>query len=201
MTKLKRCGVMGLFTATAICCVTAHGDQLESGRDKTRGVGGPAAGPVVMADVAHAASPDTHVVTYDFGDSMLVFESRNWHRRGFEGAQVANIAFYGDGGSLIIRGTTYTIYDMHNRKIDEGSDRAGEVDHIPNFLDGIRKGTPLNAEIEIAYKSTLLCHLGAIAHRTGHTLHCDPTTGHILNDPEAEALWSRKYEPGWEPKV
>lgn len=146
-------------------------------------------------------TPDTHVVSYNFGDSMLVFESRTWHRRGFEGPQAANIAFYGDGGSLIIRGTAYTIYDMLNRKIDEGSGRAGEVDHIPNFLDGIREGTPLNAEIEIGHKSTLLCHLGAIAHRTGHTLHCDPTTGRIVDDPEAQALWGREYEPGWEPKV
>ncbi|MFH1300732.1 MAG: gfo/Idh/MocA family oxidoreductase, partial [Planctomycetota bacterium] len=59
----------------------------------------------------------------------------------------------------------------------------------------------LNAEIEIGHKSTLLCHVGNIAHRTGRTLTCDPTNGHIQNDQAAMALWTREYEPGWEPKV
>jgi len=146
-------------------------------------------------------TPDTQVASYDFGDRMLMFESRNWSRRGLEGETNAGIAFYGDAGSLIIRGADYTIYDMLNREIGHGRSRGGDVDHIPNSLDAIRNGTPLNAEIEIGYKSTLLCHLGAIAHRTGHTLHCDPTTGHILDDSDAQALWSREYEPGWQPRV
>jgi predicted dehydrogenase len=146
-------------------------------------------------------TPDTHVVSYDFGDRVLVFENRNWHRRGFEGETNADIAFYGTGGSMIVRSAAYTIYDMQNREIDRGGGRGGEVDHVPNFLDGIRHGSPLNADIETGYRSTLLCHLGAIAHRTGHTLHCDPATGHPLDCPEAESLWQREYEPGWEPKV
>jgi len=29
----------------------------------------------------------------------------------------------------------------------------------------------------------------------------DPSNGHIVNDPEAQRLWSRTYEPGWEPIV
>jgi hypothetical protein len=32
-------------------------------------------------------------------------------------------------------------------------------------------------------------------------LHIDPSNGHIMNDPEANKLWSREYEKGWEPKV
>ena len=59
----------------------------------------------------------------------------------------------------------------------------------------------LNAQIEKGHKSTLLCHLGNIAHRTGRTLNCDATNGHILDDQGAMAYWQREYEPGWEPKV
>ena len=33
------------------------------------------------------------------------------------------------------------------------------------------------------------------------TLHFDPTTGRILNDPDAMKLWRRDYRPGWEPRV
>jgi hypothetical protein len=46
-----------------------------------------------------------------------------------------------------------------------------------------------------------LLHLGNIAWRVGHELHCDPANGHILKDSDAMKLWRRKYEPGWEPKV
>jgi hypothetical protein len=43
--------------------------------------------------------------------------------------------------------------------------------------------------------------LGNIAQRSGRSLLTDPTTGHILGDPEAAKLWTREYEPGWEPTV
>ena len=58
-----------------------------------------------------------------------------------------------------------------------------------------------NAEILEAHKSTLMCHLGNIAHRTGRNLRCDPSNGHILGDEEAMGYWSKEYAKGWEPKV
>ena len=72
-----------------------------------------------------------------------------------------------------------------------------------NRITAIRTDKPLNLNAEIAkgYKSTLLCHLGNIAHRTGRTLNCDPKNGHVIGDKEARQLWSREYEQGWEPKV
>ena len=72
-----------------------------------------------------------------------------------------------------------------------------------DVLAAIRNDKPLalNAEIEIGHKSTLLCHLGNIAHRTGRTMNCNPQNGHILGDTKAMALWERDYEKGWEPKV
>jgi hypothetical protein len=75
--------------------------------------------------------------------------------------------------------------------------------HAENFIEAIRRNDPslLNSEIEQGHKSTLLCHLGNIAHRTGDALHCDPTNGQVQNNPEAMKLWSREYRKGWEPKV
>ncbi len=69
-------------------------------------------------------------------------------------------------------------------------------------MAAIRNDTPLalNSEIEGGYKSTLLCHLGNIAHRTGHTLNCDPTNGRVLNDEAAMALWKREYAKEWTPQ-
>src|SRR5437667_3269009 len=51
--------------------------------------------------------------------------------------------------------------------------------HFANFLDCIRNGGKPNSEIEEGVKSTLWCHLGNIAWRTGHTLNLDPKTGRI----------------------
>ncbi len=41
--------------------------------------------------------------------------------------------------------------------------------------------------------------LGNIAWRVGRRLNIDPTNGHILNDADAQKLWSRTYENGWQP--
>ena len=48
---------------------------------------------------------------------------------------------------------------------------------------------------------SLLCQLGNIAYRTQSGLHIDPSNGHIVGNPEAERLWSRDYEPGWQPEM
>ena len=75
------------------------------------------------------------------------------------------------------------------------------VPHMQNFLDCIRSGERPTGDIEIGHKSTMLCHLGNIAYRTGNTLHLNPVTGKILDNPKAEALLRKEYRQGWTPKV
>ncbi len=98
----------------------------------------------------------------------------------------------------------YLIFDKGDKQIaDHNPASRGDAEHMANLLAAIRNDEPLNLNAEIAegHKSTLLCHLGNIAHRTGRTLDCDPNNGHILHDEKAMAQWARDYEPGWEPKV
>jgi predicted dehydrogenase len=145
-------------------------------------------------------TPDTQVVTYLFGRKMIIFECRNWHRRGFEG-EMFGATFFGEQGSLVITGGGYKVFDRQDKLIEERSGPGGDAEHIANFLAAIREGTPLNSEILEGHKSTLLCHLGTIAQRVGRTLRCRSEDGHIIGDDEAEKLWRREYQPGWEPKV
>ena len=146
-------------------------------------------------------TPDTHTVCFEFGGKGQITwqgNSCNRHGRDF-------VNFYGDDGTMKVASNgAHIVYDKGDKRVDEmSSNSQGDIEHITNFLDAIRNDKPreLNAEIDEGHKSTLLCHLGNIAQRTGRTLDCDPTNGHILNDPGAMELWTREYEPGWEPKV
>jgi predicted dehydrogenase len=145
-------------------------------------------------------TPDTHVVTYDFGDKGITWEGRNWHRRGFEG-NMFGMAFYGDKGTLLTEGAGYKILEPDGKVRSEAKGSESQQPHLQNFLDCVRSGKRPNAEIEEGVKSTLLCQLGNIAYRTKTTLQLDRTTHQIVDNPEAAKLWSREYRPGWEPKV
>ena len=146
-------------------------------------------------------TPDTHMVSYDFGDKGMTWEGRNWQHRGFEGSTFG-IAFYGDKGSLVIDFNSYKIYDKEDKLVaTQSKGFSGHDPHLSNFLACVRSGARPNADIEEGHKSTLLCHLGNIAFRTRTTLEVDPVTGQVRNNPAATALWSREYRPNWEPKV
>jgi hypothetical protein len=51
------------------------------------------------------------------------------------------------------------------------------------------------------HKSTLLCHLGNIAQRTGQSITCRSADGHIVGNDQAAKLWERDYQDGWKPVV
>ncbi|MDA8696981.1 Gfo/Idh/MocA family oxidoreductase [Rhodopirellula sp.] len=146
-------------------------------------------------------TPDTMMVTMDFPEKKTItWEGLSWsplgpHDNGF------GISFHGTEGSIVIRGAGYTVYDLRGNETENGTGDAGDTAHFADFLDAVRSGRLPNADIEIAHQSTLLCHLGNIAYRTGSVLNLDPTNGHIRDNAAAEALWSRDYEAGWEPKV
>jgi predicted dehydrogenase len=145
-------------------------------------------------------TPDTHVVSFDFeGNKTITWEGFSCNR--LPPGQKAEVLFQGENGSLAIQGGGYTVYDPKGKVVKQATGEAGDASHVANFLAGVRGSAPLNSEIAGGHQSTLLCHLGNIAHRTGRALRCDPTNGHVVNDKDALALWSREYEKGWEPRV
>jgi len=159
-------------------------------------------------------TPDTQIIDLRFGDNCLVtWEGRSCNSRDSEGGD-RGVVFYGETGSMETGHNGYRIYDLDNKLVKEldskdvidGRDPSSpsrnlDMGHIQDFLDAIKNNRHPNGDIDKLHKSTTLVQLGNIAWRTGQRLTIDPTNGHILNSPEAQALWGRTYEPGWEVKV
>ena len=158
---------------------------------------------------------DTQVISFQFaGKASFCWEglSAGTYRQDGDGSAMR---FYGDDAFLQIgSGNSYKIVASDGKvikdvqsdiKVDTTSTRSPsqELDclHFQNWFDAITKGTKLNSTLEDACISTQLVQLGNIAQFMGRSLDIDPYTGRIINDKEAMTLWSREYEPGWEPKI
>ncbi|MGV3503630.1 MAG: Gfo/Idh/MocA family protein [Adhaeribacter sp.] len=159
-------------------------------------------------------TPDTQVITMEFGNNTsILYEGRSCNGRSVDGSNTA-LTFYGENGSMLVDGNSYTVFDLKNKVIREVRSKfvmdalnttspAQQLDapHVLNFLEGIRQGSKLVSDIAGGHQSTLLCQLGNIALRTGRSLRINPENGRILDDPEAMKYWGREYQPGWEPRV
>jgi predicted dehydrogenase len=155
---------------------------------------------------------DTIETTLFYGDVPVVWEGHSCNRVRKYGRGRGTL-IYGTKGSVIVDRNGYELYDIEGNLQHEAkaAARSATTDtrgggalntlHIDNFL-GVIRGTETHqhSTVDIGHKSTLMCHLGNIAYRTGETLECDPSNGKPKN-PAAAGLWGREYEPGWEPKV
>ena len=112
----------------------------------------------------------------------------------------------GHNGYRVYDQSNKLVKDVDSKDVIDGTNTSSpaanlDVVHIADFLDAIKNNRRPNADVAELHKSTVLVQLGNIAWRTGQRLAIDPSSGHILNSPEAQALWARTYEPGWEPVV
>lgn len=149
-------------------------------------------------------TPDTIVATFDFGDKAIMWEGQSCDANGFESVGFG-LTFFGEKGAMTLTNTSAIIRDSDKKVVREfeGAKElyAYDAAHFGNFIAGIRNGTALKADIAEGQKSTILCHLGNIAWRTGHTIQFDPKARKIVGDRSATALTKRSYRRGWEPKV
>ena len=145
-------------------------------------------------------SPDTQSVTYDFGDRMIIWEHRSCQSTPTEG-ESHGVAFYGTRATLILGAAGYRILDPAGKQLEAVTGDVPVAPHIRNFLECFTNvGRVPAASAEDGHKSTLLCHLGNIAQRTGEVVSLNPKTLQ-LRDPSKNItrLWAREYRPGWNP--
>ena len=142
--------------------------------------------------------PDTQIITYEYPNKILTYEMRIWSKpRLFECTEGA--AIYGENGWLLISNSGWKHFDAKGQVVKEMSGRAPLGLHIRNFLDAVksRKRESLNQEIEQGHVSSVMCHAGNIAWRTGKKLKLDPKT-ETFDDAEANQFLSREYRKGFE---
>jgi hypothetical protein len=147
--------------------------------------------------------PDTQYVCFEYDGEgfgqrrQLTFEMRLWSRYGMEKGIDNGCAFYGTEGWMVLskRGDLH-VYDTRNQEQPITAGRPEPSSHFQNFLDALRDGKPLAADIEEGHLSASLCHLGNIAVRVGRTLNFDPQTERIVGDDEADGLLRREYREG-----
>lgn len=155
---------------------------------------------------------DTMDATFRFaGDKIIKWDgkSRNGHKT--YGSDRGTI-IYGSNGSVYVDRGGYKLYDRSGKLIRErrgGGEEAGtalggggdmSTIHVVNFFETIRGKETLKSPIDEGAISQMLTHYANIASRIGKGFEVDSVTGRIF-DRDAMKLWSRDYEPGWEPKL
>jgi predicted dehydrogenase len=68
--------------------------------------------------------------------------------------------------------------------------------HMQNFLDGVRTRKPCICTADVGHRSVTVCHLGAIALRSGKHLKWDPIKQQ-LDDPEVNKMLGREMRKPW----
>jgi len=145
--------------------------------------------------------PDTQYVAFEYERAggqrkQVVYEQRIWSPYVQEGHENGN-AFYGTQGMLILgKKDGWQLYGPRNELRDQMKGALDGAIHHRNFLDAVKTGQRLNADIEAGHLSATLAHLGNIAARVGRIVHFDPQTESAVNDNEADQFVHRQYRAG-----
>jgi predicted dehydrogenase len=105
---------------------------------------------------------------------------------------VGNI-FYGSKGFMLNEVSGWQAYMGKERA--PGESGKGEGNHYQNFIEAIRARDPkkLTGPIEEGFYSCLLIHLANISYRLGRTLHIDTEKLKVINDAEANRMFTKEY--------
>ncbi len=155
---------------------------------------------------------DSMEALFTFSDGQVIEwdgQSRNGYNKYGKGR---GTIIYGSEGSVFVDRDGYEIFDLKGTSIRSSQSRGSEAGlalggggdlttrHALNFFETIRGKETLASPIQQGATSQAMTHYANIASRIGKSLEVDAVTGRIF-DREAMKLWSRTYEPGWEPKL
>jgi len=160
-------------------------------------------------------TPDTHTVNWDYDGLTMVFEQTLWTpylkktdlpARDADGVpnwpfNGTRIEIYGSKQWLLLgrHSDGWQVFNADGESLvaETGQFSAMQQAHVADFISCMRSRELPRADIEQVHYSTLLCHYGNIAYRTGRRLRIDATTEGFVDDDQANALVRRAYRSPW----
>jgi predicted dehydrogenase len=142
---------------------------------------------------------NTQMCVYDYGDVLLIFETRGLPRsQEFQEKGWSNNMdkYRGEGiGQMIECEGGYTnghiAWDKDGKEVKRFGGRG--QDHFANFIKAVRSRNreDQTADILEGHLSSALCHLGNISHRVGQTANPDEIEAAVKNDSAAQETLAR----------
>ncbi len=145
--------------------------------------------------------PDTQVVTYDYGDLLMVWELRSFGRHYPSDGSTNGTSFLGSDASLVVDDKGWRVFSKDSREKPVMSVERGEnesVVHARNFLECVKSRKQPNAPVEIGRLSTTLSHLGNISHHLRRDIQFDAKTETFGADKAANAYLTKKYRKSYD---
>jgi predicted dehydrogenase len=110
-------------------------------------------------------TPNTQIVVFDYGDSIITFEVRGLETEKYMGEGIGNLV-HAEKGHVAGKAA----FDKDGKKIEmdvKDDGRAGN--HFRNFVEAAMANKPemLNADVLDGHLSSALCHLANISYRVG----------------------------------
>ncbi len=100
--------------------------------------------------------------------------------------------------SLGRHGGGWVVTEAGGRVHEQMYGRFPDPEHRENFVQSIRSRELPNADVLDGHLSMALVHYANISLRLGgEKLVIDPASGKFLDNPRAEALFSREYRKPW----
>jgi predicted dehydrogenase len=129
-------------------------------------------------------------VVYEYANGVTLITSSDGHGVRFEGP---------DGWVHVDRGfLEASPPELLHEKLGPGDVHLyRSPGHHEDWLNCIQTRQRPICDVEIGYKSAVVCHLGNIAIRTGRALQWDPDRERFVNDDEANRWISRPYRAPW----
>jgi hypothetical protein len=147
--------------------------------------------------------PDTLQVNYEYDvegapGRILTYEMRIWVPYPILGLAEGS-ALFGDQGYIVMGHDRWSAHAPDGERLAGGQADNGGAEHVRNFLECVRTRERPTADLEtVGHPSSVMCHAGNIAWRTGEKLTLDPAT-ETFDKPAANQLRTRpQYRKPWE---
>ncbi|MBW3622481.1 MAG: Gfo/Idh/MocA family oxidoreductase [Armatimonadetes bacterium] len=165
-------------------------------------------GKIISGPQDDRTTPDTQIAIYKFNNPEFVL---HWEVHvgapGLDGGGDHGIEFIGSDQIVMVNRGGWSISDKKLnpvtktaslRRVDSYS-KNGLDNHTANFLDCMRSRETPRSDIETMHYTTVACHLGNLAYRTGETVAWDPRTERVTNNRDVmkDIIYRREYRKPW----